>query len=63
MKPMKFKAYLKAIKKAGFVEVKGGGKGGHEKYAKGNVTLIVPSHGKEVPGYVVKQAIEAGVKF
>lgn len=34
----------KLFKKAGFEEVKGGGKGSHIKMRKGNQTVIIPGH-------------------
>lgn len=61
MAQVKAKVFVKALKKAGFEAVKGGGKGSHAKWARGNEVVIFPTHGKEVPFYVVKQARALGV--
>lgn len=48
--PMKPKEMLRYLKKNGFSEVKGGGKGGHQKMynSKTNRTTEVPMHAKEL---------------
>ena len=59
---VKMKDFVKAVKAAGFVPAKGGGKGSHAKWVKaGSVPIVCPTHAKEVPFYVVKQAKAAGV--
>lgn len=48
--PRKPKEMLKFLKKNGFKEVKGGGKGGHQKMVnpENNRTTEVPMHSKEL---------------
>ena len=47
---MKPKEMVRFLKKNGFIEVKGGGKGGHKKLynSKNNRTTEVPMHAKEL---------------
>ena len=48
--PLKPKEMLKLLKKNGFKEIKGGGKGGHQKVfnAETKRTTEIPMHSKEL---------------
>ena len=54
--PISGKELGKLFKKAGFKEVKGGGKGSHMKLRKENQTVIIPDH-KEL-----KKGLEKALK-
>ncbi len=60
--PMTTKAMARYLKKHGFKEVKGGGKGGHQKFfnAETNRTTEVPMHARELSKWeehaILKQA-------
>lgn len=42
--PISGKDLANEFRKAGFEEVKGGGKGSHRKLRKGKMTVIIPDH-------------------
>ncbi len=54
--PISGKELAKLFKKAGFKEVKGGGKGSHMKLRKENQSVIIPDH-KEL-----KKGLEKALK-
>lgn len=54
--PISGKELAKLFKKAGFEEIKGGGKGSHMKFRKDNRTVIIPNH-KEL-----KKGLERALK-